>query len=108
MKLHHNYYVYILCCADSSYYTGMTNDLERRLQEHTEGLLPLCYTFKRRPLELVYSEHYRQVNDAIAREKQIQRWSRKKKEALIKGDIDELKRLAKNRVGNSGFEEEAQ
>ena len=82
--------------------------MSNRFQEHVDGLIPACYTFKRRPVELVYSEFYTQVHDAITREKQIKGWSRKKKEALINGDFEELKRLARNRQncetrdGNSG------
>ena len=91
----HIYYVYILLCADGSYYTGMTNSLERRLEEHKEGVNKLCYTFSRLPFILKYSQTYRFANDAISREKQIKGWSRKKKEALINGNYDELKRLAK-------------
>ena len=93
---HHNYYVYILLCSDNSYYIGVTNDLEKRLEEHQSGNIPGCYTFKRRPLILKYYEHTRNINDAIAREKQIKKWSRRKKQALIEGDIEELERLAKN------------
>ena len=95
----HNYYVYILHCSDGSYYTGMTNDLDRRLEEHHSGLITSCYTFLRRPLILIYFETSRYVNDAIAREKQIKGWNRKKKEALIKGDLNELVRLAGVRYG---------
>jgi len=101
MKQIHSYAVYILKCADSSYYTGMTNNVERRMREHIDGTVAECYTFSRRPLGLVFVEYYQFVHDAIGREKQIKGWSRKKKEALIMGDIDELKRLAKNRVGCS-------
>lgn len=52
------YYVYILECHDGSYYTGMTNNLERRLEEHNAGFNPGCYTYARRPLELKYFEHF--------------------------------------------------
>lgn len=97
VKIRHDYYVYILLCADGSYYTGMTNNIERRLQEHEEGLVPFCYTYKRLPVVLKYSCQYKYVNDAIAREKQIKGWTRKKKEALINGDFDELIRLSKSR-----------
>ena len=92
------YSVYILKCSDGSYYTGVTNYLKRRVQEHIDGINPTCYTYKRRPLELVYYEHYEFIEDAIMREKQIQKWSRKKKEALINNDEAALKQLAKNRT----------
>ena len=91
----HVYYVYILICSDGSYYTGVTNSLERRIAEHQQGLITTCYTWARRPLTLKYSEAYRFVQDAISREKQIKGWSRKKKEALINGDPDALRRLSK-------------
>ncbi len=95
MKVHHVYYVYILLCADGSYYTGMTNNIEKRFAEHTIGAIPSCYTYSRRPLVLKYTEYYNRVDDAINREKQIKRWSRKKKEALMNEDYEELKRLSK-------------
>jgi len=96
MKHGHHYYVYILECSDKSYYTGVTNNLERRMWEHETGFDPRCYTFKRRPLILRYSIHNTDIMQAIAWEKQIKGWSRKKKEALFNEDWDEIKRLAKN------------
>ena len=98
MKQYHVYYVYILKCSDNSYYTGVTNNVDRRLQEHSDGIDPKCYTFSRRPLDVVLIESYQFIKDAITREKQIKRWSRKKKEALIDGDMKELKSLSKNRA----------
>ena len=89
------YYVYILRCSDGSYYTGITNSVERRLYEHQEGLIERCYTHNRRPVKLVYVEEYADVIEAISREKQIKGWTRAKKEALIKGDMNKLKELAK-------------
>ncbi len=88
-------YVYILKCSDNSYYTGVTNNIERRIAEHSQGIDPQCYTFKKRPLQLVYSNYLQTPMQAIEFEKQIKRWSRKKKEALIKGDFRELIDLAK-------------
>ena len=96
MKQGHHYYVYILECSDKSYYTGVTNNLERRLLEHETGFNPGCYTFKRRPLILKYSIHVTDIKQAIEWEKQIKGWSRKKKEALFKEDWEEIKKLAKN------------
>ncbi len=98
MKSRYIYYVYMLQCADGSYYTGMANSMDRRLAEHENGLDPLCYTFSRRPVILKYCKEYQYVNDVIKREKQIKGWSRKKKEALIDGDFEELKRLAKSKT----------
>ena len=75
--------VYILKCADGSYYVGSTKqNIEARVWEHNN--LPLdSYTARRRPVELVFTESYDRITDAIARERQIKGWSRRKKEALI-------------------------
>ena len=72
----------------------MTNNLEKRLIEHQEGIDATCYTFKRRPLELVYTEMYIDVNQTIAREKQLKGWSRRKKEALINNQESDLPTLS--------------
>jgi putative endonuclease len=88
-------YVYILACSDDSYYTGVTNDIERRLYEHDAGLDPESYTYIRRPLVLKYLEQFDDVNKAIEREKQIKKWSRKKKEALFEENYEMLKLLSK-------------
>jgi putative endonuclease len=90
------YYVYILKCDDESYYTGVTNNLEERMVQHDLGYVVNCYTFKRRPLKLVYNVQMDDINQAIALEKQIKGWSRKKKEAFINEDWDKLKILSKN------------
>ncbi len=88
-------FMYILRCANGEYYTGSTNDLQKRLEEHNNGIA--CnFTWKHMPVELVYAEEFPHVEDAFHREKQIQKWSRKKKEALINGDIDKLKLLSRN------------
>jgi len=79
------YFVYILLCSDSPYYTGVTNNLDRRLYEHEAGFDPKSYTFKRRPLKLVFQKIFTEVTQAIAFEKQVKGWSRKKKEALTEG-----------------------
>ena len=91
------YYVYILKCADSSYYTGLTNHLESRLAQHNSGLNPESYTFERRPVNLVFSKDFNDVNQAILFEKKIKKWSAKKKTALINGDYDLLQILAECR-----------
>jgi putative endonuclease len=96
MKVHHNYFVYIVICADGFYYTGVTNDIDRRLDEHNSGVNKDCFTYSRRPVTPKYCEHFRNVNDAIAREKQLKGWSRKKKEALFVNDWETIKRLAKS------------
>ena len=93
MKL---YYVYILKCSDSSYYIGITNDINRRLQEHNSDKNLVAYTFSRRPVELVWFEKFTNPNEAIAKEKQLKGWSRKKKKALINQNWDNLVKLSKN------------
>ena len=97
MKISHNYYVYFVQCADGSYYTGVTNDLERRLWEHNTGFVVSCYTYKKRPVELKYYEHFHDINNAISWEKQLKGLSRKKKEALFENNWEEIKKLAKSK-----------
>jgi putative endonuclease len=92
MTFYKTYYIYILYCKDGKLYTGVTNDLESRLIEHNEGWV--IYTSKRLPVKLVYYEEYDDVHEAIDREKQLKRWSRKKKLALIEGNQQELKRFS--------------
>lgn len=92
------YYVYILKCNDGSYYTGVTNNVEKRFDEHQTGLIDGCYTHNRRPLEFVFSEEFGEINDAISREKQIKGWSRRKKEALIEDNFVKLVELSRKRV----------
>ena len=91
------YYVYILECADDSFYTGITSRLEARIIEHNSDDEPNSYCHKRRPVKLVFAREFRSVNKAIAYEKQVKRWSRAKKIALITGAISELKKLAECR-----------
>ena len=90
------YYVYMLRCSDGSYYTGVTNNVELRLAQHERGDDASCYTFKRRPMTLVYTCAFRDIFDAIAYEKKLKRWSRRKKEALINGEYGNLPRLAES------------
>ncbi len=88
------YYTYIVKCADGSYYTGVTNNLEKRIAEHNEGKDVRSYTFKRRPVELVWSSMTFDIKQAIEKEKQIKGWSRAKKEALIKEDWKKIVELS--------------
>jgi len=90
------YWVYILKCSDGSYYTGSTSNIETRLSEHQQGEIP-GYTHKRRPVKLVFSDYFEEVYDAISAERQIKGWTRVKKEALIRGDFELLKKLAKKK-----------
>ena len=87
--------MYILECADGSYYTGSTRNLERRLWEH-QNFLGANYTRKRLPVKLVYYEEYNRIDEAFYREKQVQGWSRKKKQALIRGRSQDLPGLSRN------------
>ena len=87
-------YMYILECADGTWYTGSTCELDVRLQQHNAGE-GANYTRKRLPVRLIYHEAFQRIDDAFLREKQVQGWSRKKKEALIKGRQDTLPGLAK-------------
>ena len=88
-------WMYILECSDGSYYTGSTNNLDLRIQQHQNGD-GANHTKKRLPVKLVYFEEFQRVDEAFYREKQVQGWSRKKKEALIQGDFDRLSHLSKN------------
>ena len=87
-------YLYILCCADGAYYVGTTRgSLESRIAEHNRGVFD-GYTALRRPVALVFSQHFDRVEDAISAERQIKGWRREKKEALIRGDFAALPRLS--------------
>ncbi len=88
-------WMYILKCSDGSYYTGSTNNLKLRIQQHQKGE-GANYTKKRLPITLIYFEEFQRIDEAFYREKQIQGWSRKKKEALINGFHEKLPELSKN------------
>jgi len=87
------FWVYILRCSDGSYYTGHTDSLEKRIAEHEAGEVP-GYTSTRRPVELAFKEVFQSREEALTAELQIKGWSRKKKEAMIRGDWKEVQRLA--------------
>ncbi|MEZ4798059.1 MAG: GIY-YIG nuclease family protein [Flavobacteriaceae bacterium] len=91
------YYVYILECSDNTYYTGITSNLEKRLIEHQSGKHIDSYTFKRRPINLKFYAEFTNVEIAIQTEKQIKKWSRAKKNALINNEFEKLPNLAKKR-----------
>ena len=91
-----SYYVYIVECSDKSYYIGITNSMERRLEQHNSEKNKTAYTFSKRPVKLVWIESYTDVNLAIEKEKQLKGWSRKKKQALIAEDWDKLILFSKN------------
>lgn len=95
-------YLYILKCSDNSYYTGVTADIEKRINEHNIGIDPKSYTFNRKPVKCVFVQQFNDPSDAITAEKRIKGWSRPKKEALIQGDYNELIKLSnqKNNTKN--------
>ena len=91
------YRVYILECADGSYYTGSAADLAKRLWEHETGAAASAYTFSRRPVKLVWtSEEVKRYSDALRFERQIKGWSRSKKQALIQGDYEAVHEVVKS------------
>ncbi len=87
--------MYILLCADGSYYTGSTKYLELRITQHQNGE-GANHTRKRLPVKLVYYEEFDRIDMAFYREKQVQGWSRRKKEALINGEFEQLPTLSRN------------
>ena len=86
-------FLYILKCSDGSYYTGSTKDLDHRLLQHQNGEGSL-YTKRRLPVKLVYAEEFTRIDEAFYREKQIQGWSRAKKEALMAKNLNSLPGLS--------------
>ena len=88
------FWCYILRCADGKYYTGHTDDLERRIGEHKHG--GFCdFTSRRLPVELAWAADFPTRHEALDSELRIKKWSRAKKEALIAGDWDLLSHYAK-------------
>jgi len=87
------YYLYLLRCSDNSLYCGQTKDLQRRVKEHNDDDSKSKYTRARRPVKLVYFEKYSTLQKVMRREIQIKRWTKAKKEALVKGGSRLLKRL---------------
>ncbi len=88
------FFVYMLLCSDSSYYIGHTDDIEKRLSEHTLSTIE-SYTSTRLPVKLIYLQDFMTRAEAIEAEQQIKKWSRKKKEALATGQWEQLKKLSK-------------
>ena len=81
------FYVYILQCADDTYYTGVTSNLDERISQHQNGAYRDSYTFNRRPVKLLFYTEFTDYNTAFRFEKQIKKWSKAKKIALIKGEL---------------------
>jgi putative endonuclease len=91
--MQNNFFLYILKCNDDSYYIGHTDNIDKRLSEHHLGLISNCYTKNKRPLELLFVQQFSTRDDAFHAERQIKGWSRKKKEALMESDWQEIKKL---------------
>jgi len=91
-----SFWVYILRYADNSDCTGHTDSLEQHIAQHHQGYFPTCYSYKRRPLELVFSQDFVTREEILASEQQLKIWSRKKKEAMMCDDWVEVSRLAKS------------
>jgi putative endonuclease len=91
------YWTYILRCSDGSYYVGITNNMDQRLEQHQSGTDSGAYTFTRRPVELVYQNMSMTPDAAIELEKKLKGWSRAKKEALINGEFELLQKLSKKK-----------
>ncbi|MFD4422727.1 GIY-YIG nuclease family protein [Agromyces sp. NPDC058484] len=99
-------WMYILRCSNGAFYTGSTaQDIEARVWQHNEGL-GANFTRKHRPVELVYCETWDRVDDAYTREKQVQGWSRAKKQALIDGEYGRLPALSRGRANSRRGAEE--
>jgi putative endonuclease len=98
------YYVYMLLCADRSFYIDITNDPEMRVAQHQLGQDRTCYTFTRRPVTLVHCSDFSNVEDAIAWEKQLKGWSRAKKVAFISNNWCLVHELAKRTRCRSHFD----
>ena len=87
-------FTYIVQCSDGTYYVGSTHDLEHRMWQHNDSVEGAAYTRRRRPVQLVWSHEFEHIGAAFAFEKQVQGWSRAKREALIRGEFDALPDLA--------------
>ncbi|MGO4403020.1 GIY-YIG nuclease family protein [Bosea sp. RAF48] len=92
-------WLYIVECSDGSRYTGTTRgEVETRIDQHNAGVYPDSYTFVRRPVSLVFAEHFPSILDAIAMERRVKGWSRRKKQAMIDGHWERLPELARRRT----------
>lgn len=96
------FHIYILKCSDGSYYTGHTDDIEKRFAEHQENRVP-CYTSKRLPVKLVYLQESSTYTEAIISERKIKNWPRKKKEALINMDEEKMFLYSKKKFNKFYF-----
>src|SRR5215467_15499765 len=95
-------YLYVLRCADGSYYVGTTRgELKTRIAEHQAGSFD-GYTARRRPVILAFHQYFERIDDAVAAERQVKGWQREKKEALIRGDFAALAELSRRAASASG------
>jgi predicted GIY-YIG superfamily endonuclease len=90
------FYAYMLRCSDGLYYVGSTDDLEQRVAQHQSGRDPFCYTYKRRPVTLVWSESFTTRIEAKEAERQLKGWGKRKKKALMARDWEALQVLSRN------------
>ena len=98
------YFVYIVECSDGLLYTGITNDPDRRLEEHNDGIDKNSFTFKRRPVKMIFLQDFNEAEQAIYFEKKIKKWSAKKKRALAFDNYDLLQLLAEcKNLSNSKY-----
>ena len=91
------FFTYMVLCVDDSFYVGVTNDVTQRVIQHNSNDDPKAYCHPLRPVQLVFVRPFFDVNDAISYEKQIKKWSRKKKWALALGELDVVHKLAECR-----------
>ena len=94
------FYVYILKCNDGSFYTGHTENIEKRLIQHQQAFFSNCYTAQRLPISLEYQASFESREQALIIERQVKGWSRKKKQALINNNWQEISLLSKPRKSN--------
>lgn len=90
-----SYYVYILQTSDSSFYTGATSDLPRRVYEHETGAVRTAYTYSRRPVKLLWAQECSSREESLRLEHQVKGWSRAKKIALIQNDYEKVHEIVK-------------
>ena len=90
------YFACIVLCSDNTFYTGMTNNLDRRINQHNSGYKKDSYTYSRRPIKLKWHLQCTNPSEAIKIEKQIKGWSHRKKEALINENWEDLIEFSKN------------
>jgi putative endonuclease len=91
------FWIYMIRCSDDSFYVGHTDNFEKRIAQHRQGSIVTCYTFRRRPVVLVFAQDFPTREEALAMERRVKGWRRVKKFALCRGDWAEISRLGKRR-----------